>query len=65
LRIRSTIITFSAASFAERRNACAPALSSAGRGQVPLIGDVTTSRPRRRRNSSGLKLATARPSASA
>ena len=57
-------MTFSAASFAECRNASAPAVSSSGRGQVPLIGEVSTSRPRRRRNSSGLRLATAPSAAS-
>ena len=55
LRIRSTIITFSAASLAEARSIAAPV---GVRGAVPLIGEVVTRRPRTRRNSSGLKLAT-------
>ena len=49
---RSTIITFSARSFAEPR-ARAGRRPRRRRGGVPLIGRVTTSRPRRRRNSSG------------
>ena len=50
LRIRSTIITFSARSFADRESASPAPLS---RGAVPLIGSVSTCRPRRRRKSSG------------
>ncbi len=60
LRMRSTIITFSARFFAD-------AVSSSGSessGAVPLIGDVSTSSPVRRRNSSGEKLATAPSGAS-
>ena len=47
-------MTFSAASFAEARNAAAPL--SALRGAVPLIGAVSTVRSRIRKKSSGLKL---------
>ena len=66
LRIRSTIITFSARSLPEAARAARvssarvpsrPAAST--RGAVPLIGSLTTSRPRRRRNSSGERLHTA------
>jgi hypothetical protein len=46
LRARSTIITFSARSFAL-------ATSVAGSVPVPLIGRVSTSRPRHDRNRSG------------
>src|SRR6266545_1648229 len=57
LRSRSTIITFSAASFSLPRSSSASARSSEGvrpRGRVPLIGRVSTSRPRTRRKRSGL-----------
>ena len=53
-RIRSTIMMFSAASFAEARNVAAP--SFAPRGAVPLIGAVSTVRSLIRKKSSGLKL---------
>ena len=66
LRIRSTIITFSARSFTDAARAARvssarlPSRPSAStRGAVPLIGSVTTSRPLRRRNSSGERLQTA------
>ena len=56
LRERSTIITCSAASLAEPSSASAPA----SRGAVPLIGEVVTTSPVRRRNSSGENERTAR-----
>jgi hypothetical protein len=62
LRIRSTIMTFSARSFAAPASSarCASAPSaSAGRGRVPLIGAVRTVSPVRATNSSGDRLATA------
>jgi hypothetical protein len=62
LRIKSTIITFSAWSLAERSSASRcrrAAASSPGRSAVPLIGRDSTLVPVRRRNSSGDKLATA------
>ena len=52
LRIRSVIMMFSAASLADARSRAAP--SPPVRGAVPLIGAVKASRPRTRRNSSGL-----------
>ena len=64
LRIRSTIIMFSARSLAERSSAArwsAAASWPAGRGRVPLIGLDQTAGPVRRRNSSGDRLATAPP----
>ena len=48
LRSRSTIITCSAASFADARSSARPPV-----GRVPLIGRVHTRRPRRARKSSG------------
>ena len=51
-RIKSTIITFSARFFAEASNSAGSALN----GAVPLIGEVNTSSPIRRKNSSGEKL---------
>jgi hypothetical protein len=62
LRIKSTIITFSARSLTERSSIARSrraASSPAGRGRVPLIGCESTLGPVRRRNSSGDKLATA------
>ena len=56
LRARSTIITFSAMSFALERRASAwrrSAAASAARGRVPLIGRVSIASPRRRRKRSG------------
>lgn len=50
LRARSTIITFSAWSFAL---ACSASAATAPPGPVPLIGRVTTRSPTRRRNASG------------
>ncbi len=55
LRIKSRIITCSAASFAEEMS-CSRALgdsSSDPRGTVPLIGPLTTCPPLRRKKSSG------------
>ena len=59
LRSRSTIITCSAASFAEARSSARPP-----RGRVPLIGLVQTRRPRRARKSSGEAETIAQPSPS-
>ena len=59
LRIRSTIITFSARSFSEPSNRSRCCSEACSRLAVPLIGEVRTWRPRRRRKSSGEKLATA------
>jgi hypothetical protein len=56
LRSRSTIIAFSARSFAEAVSAAAFASSSSNhrpRGAVPFIGRVVTRRPSSARNSSG------------
>ena len=56
LRMRSTIITCSAASLAEPRRVSSAAAADGrvgSRAIVPLIGPVTMWRPRRRRNSSG------------
>ena len=61
LRSRSTIITFSARSFALPASSAARASSSAGvapRGRVPLMGRVSTRRPSRRRKRSGDEEAT-------
>lgn len=55
LRTRSTIMMFSATSFAEARSADGQASS----GKVPLIGLDMTAVPRRRRKSSGDSDATA------
>ena len=52
LRIRSMIMMFSAASLADARSR--PRHRLRLRGAVPLIGAVKASRPRTRRNSSGL-----------
>ncbi|ALE79515.1 hypothetical protein WY02_14950 [Pseudonocardia sp. AL041005-10] len=62
MRIRSTIITFSAASFTEARSRARSASSAAPpvRGRVPLIGAVVTRSPARCRNSSGLAPTAAR-----
>lgn len=62
LRIRSTIMTFSARSLADaanRRRARSSACGSGDRGAVPLIGEVCTRSSAVRRNSSGDRLATA------
>ena len=51
--MRSTIITFSARSLTDSASA---ARAPSARGAVPLIGSVRTSRPRRRKKSSGERL---------
>ncbi len=64
LRTRSTIITFSAWSLADRSSwssSSDASSGSSGRSRVPLIGDERTSRPVRARNSSGENDATSRP----
>jgi hypothetical protein len=56
LRRRSTIIAFSARSFAEASRRSAAARSSSGhrpRDAVPFIGRVAIAPPRRSKNSSG------------
>lgn len=60
--MRSTIMTFSARSLAEATSAPTVAASpraSRPSGAVPLMGEVSTSWPVRRRNSSGEKDRTA------
>ena len=67
LRSRSTIITFSARSFALARSSAASAASSLGvapRGRVPLIGRVSILSSRARRNRSGDAETTSAPPSS-